>query len=114
LCPNIIFTDELILAEYDTTVLNSWNKKRCDLNEISYLSKFCDIIVGKNSGPYIYCMTEENINDPNKTIIVFNKRSLDSLLAEINHKAKYVYQKIDHKTFNADIVKQTIEENLNG
>lgn len=110
---NILFTDDLIPTAQDTAILNPWNKKRCDLNEISYLSKFCNIIVGKNSGPYIYCMTEENINDPKKTIIVFNKRGLDSLLAEINYKARYIYKKIDHKNFNEQLVTEIIEESLN-
>lgn len=109
---NILFTDDLISVEQNTSILNPWNKKRCDLNEISYLSKFCNVIIGKNSGPYIYCMTEENINDPEKTIIVFNKRDLDSLLAEINYKARYIYNKIDHKNFNEQLVTQIIEESL--
>lgn len=110
---NVKFTDDII-PEDDilTKNPNSWNKRRCDLNEISYLSKFCDIIVGKNSGPYIYCMTKDNIYDISKTIIVFNKRSLDSLLAGIDHKAKYIYRKMDHKNYDENIVKQTIEENL--
>jgi len=32
-----------------------------DLNEISYLSKFCDIIVGRSSGPFVFSNTKENI-----------------------------------------------------
>lgn len=112
---NILFTDNLTSNQISSTKnLNQWSKTKCDLNEISYLSNHCSIIIGKNSGPYIYCMTETNINDPNKTIIVFNKRSLDSLLVGIDYKAKYVYKNVSHKSMDAHMIKQTIEENLNG
>ncbi len=46
-------------------------KKQYDLNEISYLSTKCDIIVGRASGPYAFSMTKENLNNPNKTFICF-------------------------------------------
>lgn len=46
-------------------------KDSFDLNEISYLSKFCSVIVGRKSGPFVFCGTKENWNDPNKTFISF-------------------------------------------
>jgi hypothetical protein len=42
-----------------------------DLLEISYISSFCDIIVGRSSGPYSFSQTHENMNDENKTFISF-------------------------------------------
>jgi hypothetical protein len=59
---NIKFTSDIIKSTKDT-----------DLLEISYLSNFCDVIVGKNSGPYVFCETYANYNNPNKTIVSFNK-----------------------------------------
>lgn len=50
-----------------------------DLNEISYLSRFCDLIVGKNSGPFIYCLTRENLMNPEKKFLAFNHQRVDSL-----------------------------------
>lgn len=40
-----------------------------DLLQISYISKFCDIIVGRASGPFCFCHTKENLLNPNKTFI---------------------------------------------
>jgi len=41
----------------------------CDLNEISYLSKFCNIIIGRGSGPFCYCENQDNHNLINKRFI---------------------------------------------
>lgn len=42
-----------------------------DLNEISYLSTFCDVIVGRNSGPFVFTQVLDNWIDKNKTSISF-------------------------------------------
>lgn len=44
-CSNIIARPEMI----------------CDLNEISYISTHCDLIVGRSSGPYSFSITKENL-----------------------------------------------------
>jgi hypothetical protein len=54
---NILFTEDLIQA------------KMSDLNEISYLSLFCDVIIGKSSGPYSFSFVEKNINNIDKMYI---------------------------------------------
>lgn len=63
---NIFFTS-------DITKLDS------DLNEISWLSRSCDLIVGKNSGPFIYCLERENFTNPKKKFLSFNNSKVDSL-----------------------------------
>lgn len=63
---NVFFTNDIL-------------KLQSDLNEISYLSKFCDLIVGKNSGPFIYCLEKENFTNPNKMFVSFNHMKEDSL-----------------------------------
>ena len=60
---NILYTSDII-----------GNNEGCDLQEISYLSQFCDSIVGKNSGPYVFCETYESYMNPNKTFISFNTK----------------------------------------
>jgi hypothetical protein len=45
-----------------------------DLNEISYLSTFTNLIVGRSSGPEVFCTTRENVYNPNKRFISFTYR----------------------------------------
>jgi hypothetical protein len=81
---NIKFTSEIITTAGD-----------CDLLEISYISKFCDVIIGKNSGPYVFCETYENYMDENKTFISFNMKHPDydtireTMSNGVDYKCKY-------------------------
>lgn len=72
--PNILFTDDLIGDTETVDKRAPWEDKEnniCDLLEISYLSEFCDVIVGKNSGPSAFCETFTNYMNPNKHIILY-------------------------------------------
>lgn len=60
--PNIFFTGDI------TKVIGF------DLNEISYLSTFCDVIVGRSSGPFLFSQTKGNWMNPNKTFLSFTYR----------------------------------------
>lgn len=69
--------------------------QNCDLNEISYLSKFCNIIVGRSSGPYSFAMTRDNLFDENKVMLSFSSIGRDdgnywlhSMQNKIKYKAK--------------------------
>jgi len=42
-----------------------------DLNEISYISTFCDIIIGRGSGPYCFSTIKSNLLNKNKIFIGF-------------------------------------------
>lgn len=64
-----------------------------DLNEISYLSTHCDLIIGRNSGPLCFCSTKENLNDPKKTFYSFGTRETDCLTYGINTKSKQIFEK---------------------
>ena len=91
--PNIVFTDDIITGN-SVHMKNSpeWNESgRCDLNEISYLSESCELIVGKNSGPFIFCLTQANLLDRKPTFISFNKRELDTFPLGVTIKANYIY-----------------------
>lgn len=48
--PNIFYTNDII------------QMKDCDLLEISYLSTFCEVIIGRSSGPFTFAVVKENIN----------------------------------------------------
>lgn len=59
--PNVIFTEDIIAA------------KGGDLNENSYLSLFCDVIVGRESGPFEFCKVKQNLFESSKTFICFSR-----------------------------------------
>lgn len=61
---NVIYTKDIIGDVGET-----------DLLEVSYLSRFCDVIIGKNSGPYVFCETYDNYMDKDKTFISFNTKN---------------------------------------
>jgi hypothetical protein len=62
--PNIIYTGDI------TKVDDGF-----DLNEISYLSTFTDYIIGRSSGPMVFCMTRDNCYNPKKHFLSFTYRS---------------------------------------
>lgn len=109
---NIFFTDDIFVSITETSDIKTlWNDRKtqnCDLNEISYLSKFCDMIVGKNSGPFIFCMTKENFLDPSKTIISFNRDMEDSLGYGIDIECQYIFS----NTFKYQSIANIIQESL--
>lgn len=42
---------------------------RCDLNENAFLGSRCDVIIGRASGPYSFCLNTDVLLDPSKTMI---------------------------------------------
>lgn len=42
-----------------------------DLKEIGYLSKYVDIIIGRSSGPFVFCQTRTNYSNANLKILSF-------------------------------------------
>jgi hypothetical protein len=108
---NIAFTDRIIQVEESFPNSNMyWNQnlKKSDINEISYLSTFCDLIIGKNSGPFIYCLTKENVFNTNKTFIALNINLADNLLHNIQTKSQY----IQHEKFDVQSIMQLIDSHL--
>lgn len=63
---NIKYTDQII-----------GGSEGCDLQEISYLSRHCDVIIGKNSGPFVFCETYDNYMDESKHFYSFNAKHPD-------------------------------------
>lgn len=57
--PNIHYTNDII------------NINECDLNEIGYLSTYCNICIGRGSGPFCFSHIKENFDDTKKTMISF-------------------------------------------
>jgi hypothetical protein len=64
---NVFFTSDIIQTE-----------DGFDLNEISYLSMFCDTHIGRNSGPHVFAQVRENWNDHNKVTLSFTYTKMAS------------------------------------
>jgi hypothetical protein len=103
---NIFFTDDILPTDKENLKMNlvSWTRTNCDLNEISYFSQSCDIIIGRNSGPFIFCLTKNNVFDSSKTFISFNKFQDDSLLRGVNHLCKYIWSNNYDKNNMVDLI----------
>lgn len=52
---NIYYTDDI------------FNGLESDINQIAYLAQYCNVIVGKNSGPFSYCQNKQNLLNENLT-----------------------------------------------
>jgi hypothetical protein len=70
--------------------------KASDLNEIAYLSKRANIVVGKNSGPYSYCQFKDNMETPGKTFFSFNKLLTDCLNAGLEFQSQFKFSDQKH------------------
>lgn len=66
-------------------------EEKSDLIELSYLSRSAKVIIGKNSGPFIYSTVRENMMDSTKTFLQFNKEERDSLFYAMPYKCNYTY-----------------------
>lgn len=70
---NLAYTDDIIGISTGT-----------DLNEISYLSTFCDVCIGRNSGPHVFAQVLDNWSDKNKVSLSFTyaKRASHFVLSD--------------------------------
>jgi hypothetical protein len=66
----------------------------CDMNEIAYLSTHCDLIWGKNSGPYMFCHVSDNLNDPKKVFFSCSDRPSDSYVHGCAHVKCHYYHSL--------------------
>jgi hypothetical protein len=107
--PNIIDANSL----FDTA-------GNSNLNEISYLSTFCKIIVGRASGPFCFAHTKQNLFDSSKTFIVCSNSEREGNWAtvsdyDIPHRAKQIWKECNVKNPNdcSISVIETIEDEIN-
>lgn len=95
---NIYFTDDIILDTDINETRAPWEDRElnnCDLQEVSYLSEHCDLIVGKNSGPFVFCETKNNYMNPDKKFLSYNvswgigKAPTETMSNSLEFKADY-------------------------
>tara|TARA_R110000868_G_scaffold165572_1_gene399130 strand:+ start:3714 stop:4667 length:954 start_codon:yes stop_codon:yes gene_type:complete len=79
--PNVAHTNDIFLQQ----------GSRCDLNEISMLSEYCDFIIGRHSGPFHFCNTKTNLQNPNKTFISIGKHVGHAFPYQMSIPAKFYW-----------------------
>jgi hypothetical protein len=80
-----------------------------DINEIAYLSTFCDTIIGKNSGPFMFCHVKDNVFDENKRFISLSERPNDSYAFGVKgFNCEYIHSIIDDDKKLIDIIYKAI------
>lgn len=87
--------------------------KKFDLPQISVLSSYCDIIVGKNSGPYSYANTHKNVSDKEKTFVSFSNAARDNLLFEANVPCSFFHSDTTDLNIATDFVRDIIKSKWN-
>lgn len=93
---NIIFTQEIFNLEND-------------LNEIAYLSLYCDIIVGKNSGPFMFTHVEGNINNSKKVFVALSHNVSDCYPCHIKQlPCKYLFSNTENEQQVFSLIKNAI------
>lgn len=80
-----------------------------DLNEISYLSQSCDLIIGRSSGPFCFSTTKRNINDSSKTFFCFGDNEKDSYPYDMPTKANYLFHKYSDRDTLMNEISRLIE-----
>lgn len=95
--PNITYTDDI------------FGSHEGNLHHIAYISKRAKIIVGKNSGPFSFCHTKDNMNDPRKTFICFSKHAIDCLMGEGEYSCNSVFSDTTNEIVAMEIIKDYIE-----
>lgn len=103
---NVIYSSDII------------NKQSFDLNENSFLSTHCDVIIGRSSGASTFAMTQENLFQKKKKILLFtnivphptNKFWADEIFKnKINYSSDIVCVDISNKNDVFDLINTTIE-----
>jgi hypothetical protein len=64
--PDEILSENIVYTENITKTSDKF-----DLNEIGYLSLYCDIFIGRCSGPHVFAQNYDNWNNPLKTSLSF-------------------------------------------
>lgn len=97
---NVKFTEDIIQLE------------GCDLNEIGYLSTFCDLIVGRNSGPFCFCGIDKNLKDPNKIFYAFGHNEKDCFYHGANIECEFKFGYSENEIDILNSIENIIIDNL--
>lgn len=90
-----------IISTYDVY------KQDFDLNQISHLSNYCDVIVGRASGAYTFTITKENVNNPTKKFICFSEFKIYAIGMRTDEAECQIYW---YNQYNLNFIKNKIIE----
>lgn len=97
--PNIYFTDDIFDIDND-------------INEIAYLSTHSNIIVGKNSGPFMYTHIQDNFWSPETTFLSLSHRPSDCYpyhMAWSTEACRYLHHCGDSNSRITEILREVIK-----
>jgi hypothetical protein len=101
---NFIFivTKPISINRQNILDVNELTKTSPDLLQIGYLSKYCDVIVGRASGPYCFAQNKSNLLDSNKTFVAFCNNFNEGKFYQ-NCKSKFLWSSdySDENIYNA-------------
>jgi len=97
---NVVYTGDI------TLVSDSF-----DLIDISYLSRFCNLIIGRCSGPHVHTMVRENCMDTTKTNLSFTyNKNAEHFVHLIDIPMKKLWSPATKEGPVYSIIKETIEQ----
>jgi hypothetical protein len=97
---NVFFTDDIFAGATGG-----------DINEIAYLSTHAEVIVGKNSGPFMFTHVWDNIMNPNKAFVSLSHRPSDSYPYNvIGIACRYYHHSSDVASNVNGVIRQAINE----
>jgi hypothetical protein len=81
-----------------------------DVNEIAYLSTHCDVIVGKNSGPYMYTHIQDNFFSPETTFVSLSHRPSDAYPCHLSWEGcRYWHHSSDDSDRITEVLREAIK-----
>jgi hypothetical protein len=107
----------LITHEFDTDLPNVYftdhytGEVGFDLNEVSFMSLFCDTLIGRNSGPHVYTQVRQNEDESEKKLLSFTYQATGSSFV-VNTAVKI--QKYWSNATSKESVTEIIERVING
>lgn len=116
--PNIMFLVSTRIEDCPSNVFYCGDiikKDGCDLNEISYLSTFCDMIIGRSSAITSFSMVQNNLFDRAIDILQFTNLTYPDqywLNTLFNDKIKYTSTITTYRDTNLETVQRIIESYL--
>jgi len=98
--PNVHFTENIFKEDVGR------------LNDIAYISQHSKIIFGKNSGPFSYAHTRQNLYNPDLIYLSFSKKIKECLTGDGLYRAKTFFSDITETTAAVTICKKLIDTSV--
>lgn len=83
-------------------------KLSSDMLQISLISNYCDIVIGRASGPFCFTHTKSNFSDPSKTFISFTNIQSEGVFY-FNGENKSIWS----NNYQYDNIIKTIQDEIN-